>query len=90
MTIIEGLPFEQALLDVILEEFSDVPCEQEIELTVSLKFQKMCKKLLRRAQHGTISHISITFRRAIIIAAIIAALVTTAMAVPVICEAIIH
>lgn len=90
MARIERLPFEQALLDVILEEFSDVPCEQEIELTVSFKFQKMCEKLLRRARHGTVSHVSIAFRRAIIIAAIIAALITTAMAVPAIREAIIQ
>lgn len=90
MTRIERTPFEQALLDVILEEFSDIPYEQEIELTASLKFQKTCEQLLKRARNGTVSRVGIAFRRAIIIAAIIAALITTAMAVPVIREAIIQ
>lgn len=90
MTKVERSPFEQALLDAILEEFSDIPPEHEIELTVSLSFQKMCEQLLRRARHGAVSRVSTTFRRAIIIAAMIAALITTAMAVPAIREAIIR
>lgn len=90
MTRIERTPFEQALLDVILEEFSTIPSEKEIEITISLRFQKMCEQLLRRARHGVVSRVGIAFRRAIIIAAIIAALITTAMAVPVIREAIIQ
>ncbi len=90
MTRIERTPFEQALLDVILEEFSTIPSEKEIEITISLGFQKTCEQLLKRARHGVVSRVGIAFRRAIIIAAIIAALITTAMAVPVIREAIIQ
>ncbi len=90
MIRIERTPFEQALLDVILEEFATIPSEKEIEITISLRFQKMCEQLLRRARHGVVSRVGIAFRRAIIIAAIIAALITTAMAVPVIREAIIQ
>ncbi len=90
MARIERTPFEQALLDVILEEFATIPSENEIDITVSLNFQKTCEQLLKRARHGVVSRVGIAFRRAIIIAAIIAALITTAMAVPAIREATIQ
>ena len=90
MTRIERTPFEQALLDVILEEFATIPSENEIDITVSLNFQKTRDRLLKRTRNGTVSRVGIAFRRVIIIAAIIAALITTAMAVPTIREAIIQ
>lgn len=90
MTRTERTPFEQALLDVILEEFSDIPPENEIKFACSFRFQKACGQLLRRARYGSVSRVSIAFRRAIIIAAIIIALITTAMAVPAIRETIIQ
>lgn len=88
MTRIERTPFEQALLDVIMEEFATIPPENEIDITVSLNFQKMCDQLLKRTRNGTAFRVGIAFRGAIIIAAIIAALITTAMAVPAMRKAI--
>lgn len=82
-------PFEQALLDITLEAFADIPSEEEIELEFSDLFLSNNEKLIEKNRRGGFSGASKTIRRIILVAALIAALATTAMAVPAIREALI-
>lgn len=81
--------FKQAMLDAVLEEFKDIPAEQDIDLEFSGDFEAWGKRLLEQPQEKPVRSMRKGLRRAILIAAIIAALVTTAMAVPVIREGLI-
>ena len=82
-------PFEQALLDITLEAFADIPSEEEIDLELSDSFLSNSEKLIEKNRRGGFSRASKTIRRIILVAALIAALATTAMAVPAIREALI-
>lgn len=81
--------FKQALLDAALEEFQDIPAEKDIDLELSEEFEAMGRQLLERPEKKAVRTLGKGLRRAILIAAIIAALATTAMAVPAIREALI-
>lgn len=81
--------FKQALLDAALEEFRDIPAEKDIDLELSEEFEAMGRQLLERPEKKAVRTLGRGLRRAILIAAIIAALATTAMAVPAIREALI-
>lgn len=83
-------PFEQALLDTSLEEFADIPAEEELELELSAAFEEKGAELIARVRRGNLRKVSTTVRRIILIAAIIAALAVSAMAVPSIREGIIR
>ena len=83
-------PFEQALLDTSLEAFADIPSEEEIELEFSDEFLQRSEDLIAKNRRGGLSMASKTLRRIILVAALIAALATTAMAVPAIREALIN
>lgn len=82
-------PFEQALLDATLEEFEDIPSEEEIDLTFSSEFEEKGEQLVMKSRRGAVYYLSTTAKRAILIAAIVAALAITALAIPTIRESII-
>lgn len=84
-------PFEQALLDASLEEFADIPEEEDaIDIPISPGFAAKARKLIRNTQRKTWRYTNTTAKRIILVAAIVALLATTAMAVPVIREAVIR
>ncbi len=78
----KNTPFQKALLDSTLEDFSHIPGENELSGDFSPQFEKSCKKLLRQSDFPVVYHLSCTVRRAVLIAAILAASVITAFAVP--------
>ena len=42
----EHTALEQALKRVMLEEFADIPPEEEIDIKVSERFRRACEKLI--------------------------------------------
>lgn len=83
--------FEQALLDATLEEFSDIPDnEDEIDVVFSLAFLAKSEKLIRNTERKTWRYINTTMKRVALIAVIAALLATTAMAFPTVRQAIIQ
>lgn len=74
--------FQKALLDSTLEDFSKVPGENELPNDFSPQFEKSCKKLLGKSESAVVYHLSRTVRRAVLLAAILAASVFTVFAVP--------
>lgn len=83
-------PFEQALLDAALEEFTDIPSEEEINLTFSEEFEEAGAELVEKARRGKVPSVSRTLRRVLLVAAIVAALATTVMATPSFRDAVIR
>lgn len=83
-------PFEQALLDAALEEFADIPSEEETGLEFSEEFEEAGAELVEKARRGKLPSVGRTLRRVLLIAAIIAALATTVMATPSFRDAIIQ
>lgn len=83
-------PFEQALLDATLEEFSDIPDhEEEIDVIFSKAFVEKSERLIQNMQRKTWRYVNTTTKRIALIAIIVALLATTVMAFPSIREAII-
>ncbi len=82
-----------ALLECVLDRYSDVPAEDEIDYTFSDKFEKWGQKMIKRTPdkkvQGSAKFSSRSIKIAILIAALIAALAMTALAVPAIREAIV-
>lgn len=82
-----------ALLDRVLEQFQDVPAEDEINYTFSKKFEKNMDSLIRStkepASAPAVHPARTTLRRIILVAIIAALLATTAMAIPAIREGLI-
>lgn len=85
----ENTVFQRALLDSTLEDFSKVPGENELPNDFSPQFEKSCKKLLGKSESAVVHHLSRTVRRAVLLAAILAASVFTVFAVPEIRENIL-
>ena len=84
-------PFEQALLDATLEEFSDIPDnEEELDVTFSPAFIARSETLIQNMQRKTWRYVNTTMRRLALIAIIAAFLATTVLAFPAIREAIIR
>ncbi len=81
--------FQRALLQASMEDFADVPSEENIDLIPSPKFQAEAVALIRRTSRPGWRHVNTALKRAVIIAAMVAALVTTAMAIPAVREAVI-
>lgn len=90
MEMNDRTPFEQALMDVMLEEFADVPEEEQIQCAASESFYKNCGKLIRRSSRHPVSRARVALKRGILIAAIVVALATTAMAFPDVKDAVIR
>ena len=76
----EWKPFEQALLDAALEEFADIPAEDEIDLEFSEEFEEAGAALVAQARRGKTPGVGKVLRRVLLVAAIIAMLTTTVMA----------
>lgn len=76
----EWKPFEQALLDAALEEFADIPAEDEIDLEFSEEFEEAGAALVAQTRRGKTPGVGKVLRRVLLVAAIIAALTTTVMA----------
>ena len=83
-------PFQRALLEVQLEQWRDVPAEKDIDLQPSKEFAKKSRKLIEDAKRGNVGKMSTALRRIILVAAIIAALAGTALAIPAVREGIIR
>lgn len=83
-------PFKQALLDATLEEFADIPDEDEIETAFSEKFISETSRLVQNSKRKSWHYVNTIFKRAILVAAVIALLATTALAIPPVREAIIR
>lgn len=81
--------FKQALLDAALEEFKDIPDEQDIDLEFSEHFEAWGRSMLCPSGDPPVRRFRKGLRRALLIAAILAALTTTALAVPAIREELI-
>ena len=80
--------FNRALRDAALEEFRDIPAEGDIDLEFSEAFEAWGQSMLASPKPAA-RPLRKSLRRLILIAAILAALVTTAMATPAIREALI-
>ena len=85
----ERTPFQQALLDATLESYADIPAEAEIDAQFSRKFLHQSDTLLNNARKGKSQRTGKNLGRILLVAAILAALTTTALAVPAIREALI-
>lgn len=83
-------PFEQALLNVNLEEFEDIPAESEINLDLSPQFQAKADELIRRMHRQSNKRTMPLLRKVALVALIAAILALTACAVPAVREAIIN
>ena len=82
-------PFEQAVIDSILIEYTDIPDENEIINEFSFDFQSWSHKLIRKTQNPYWYYVNTTVKKVILIAIILSMMTMTAMAVPSIREAII-
>ena len=82
--------FQSALLNATLDNFADIPCENEIEIELSPAFESRSSELIRKTKHHSFYGAKNSFRRLILIAAILSMLATTALAIPSVREAIIN
>lgn len=82
-----------AILECVCERYSNVPTEAEIDYTFSERFEQRAKKLIKKAKERRYEAPLRLSKKVIktiaLVAALIALLATTAMAVPAIREAII-
>ena len=82
-------PFERALLDATLEEFADIPVrEADIPLTFSDRYRRRTEKLMRKTNSGTWHYVNTGWKRAILVAALVALLTLTVMAFPAVRRAV--
>lgn len=83
-------PFENALVDCVLEEFKDVPAEDEIDMTFSPAFEAKAQELIRKSERNHWSSGKVFLRKVAIVALISAMLLLTACSIPAVREAIIE
>lgn len=84
-------PFEQALLDASLEEFADIPDnEDEINVTFSPVFTAKAEKLVRNTQRKSWRYVNTAMKRVAVAAIVAVLLATTAMAIPAVREEVIR
>lgn len=81
--------FQRALLNAALEDFADIPGERDIDLSPSPEFQAKAAELIRHTQRSHWRYMNTTLKRAILIAAVIAMLTTSVLAIPSLREAVI-
>lgn len=83
--------FEQALLDASLEEFADIPDnEDEINVTFSPVFTAKAEKLVRNTQRKSWRYVNTAMKRVAVAAIVAVLLATTAMAIPAVREEVIR
>ena len=83
-------PFERALIDATLEEYSDVQdCEDKIAIQLSDHFIRKTEKLNRKTVSKGWKYQNTVWKRVALIAILAAVLAASAMAIPAVREAII-
>ena len=83
-------PFERALIDATLEEYSDVPdCEDKIAIQLSDRFIRKTEKLNGKTVSKGWKYQNTVWKRVALIAILAAVLAASAMAIPAVREAII-
>ena len=83
-------PFEQTLVDCVLEEFKDVPAEDQIDMTFTPSFEAKAQELIRKSERNHWSSGKVFLRKVAIVALISAMLLLTACSIPAVREAIIE
>lgn len=83
-------PLENALAEIMLEEFADVPREEDIKIEVSHQFHKRMKGLGGTNAVTTVRGARSALKRVILVAAIVAILATTVFAIREVRETFIH
>ena len=78
--------FQQALLEIQLEKFKDIPAENEINLTPSEIFEKKSRALIRQESQMGIKKMRKSIQRVVLIAAILTLLTITTLALPTVQE----
>ena len=82
-------PFQQALVTAILDEYRDIPPEEEIDLTFSPAFEESMRPLVEPRRWAPVRTLSKTTRRVLLVAILLALLATTVLAVPSVRESIV-
>lgn len=82
-------PFQQALLNVSLEQFADVPQEAELPDNFSPAFLHNMQRLVAKTQRAGWYYVNTALKRAVLVAILAALLATTALAIPAVRETII-
>lgn len=82
-------PFEQAVIDSILNEYQELPDENDLPDEFSSEFQIWSQKLIRKTHNPYWYYVNTTVKKVILIAIILSMMTMTALAVPSIREAII-
>ena len=91
MKAIKRSLFDEAMLDAVLADFSDIPeNEDEIDLEFSPQFLEKSEALVRKTKRRTWRYVNTTAKRILIAAVISVLLATTAMAIPAVRNAIIR
>lgn len=90
MICAERNPFARALLAATLESYQDISEEENLRETFSPAFERKIAKINKNFRKDIYRPVVTAIRRAILIAAIIAAVAITAMAVPAIREAVVR
>lgn len=90
MTTNKRSPFDEALLDAVLEDFTDIPeSEDGIDLEFSPQFLERADGLVRKTKRRTWRYVNTAVKRILLAAVIAILLASTAMAIPAVREAIL-
>lgn len=82
MEVKEQTAFKRALKSVMLEEFAEIPPEEEIDIRVSNRFHRACEKMIRQNGQEPVRRIRSSVRRAVLIAALLSMLAIGVFAIP--------
>ncbi len=82
-------PFQKALVESVLDEYESVPAEENIRHEFSAPFLHRVKQLIKKSDTKMWHYVNTPIKKIILIAIMIALLAITAVAVPVVREAII-
>lgn len=83
-------PFQRALLDAQLEQWKDIPSEKEMEITLSAEFQKKGNEMICRTKRGKPRVVSTTVRQIAFVAAVLAVMVISTLAIPYVREGLVQ
>ncbi|MGN1308009.1 MAG: DUF4367 domain-containing protein [Faecousia sp.] len=90
MKTIERSPFDEAMLDAALEDFSDIPeDEDDIDLELSPQCLEKAEALVRKTKRRTWHYVNTTAKRILLVAIISVLLASTAMAIPAVRNAVL-
>lgn len=81
--------FEQTLVDCVLEEFKDVPAEDQIDMTFSPAFEAKAQELIRKSERNHWSSGKVFLRKVALVALIAGLLLLTACSIRLIWENLI-